>query len=1004
MSETKDDMDCEPCTDEAEFPSTAILAPSLIRARSYDEEGRTGEATGLDLHLSPINPLHASLDESQLLPSTTRRPVAAAALPRFRPTHSWEENNDPSVAPSQEEDGTRHAHFHFDLHDTMTEQTSTARKMPRHSSDHVLCNSKTPIRPTSLRGKKASTKRTPVSAKRHRAPLHQRRSPRVAQMTPQRSQQLFPPSSTVRTSHTPQEGAGDRVTRPMPGLLLDDTDITPLGLSAKRKKKSIGTVTTAASSHALETTTETEDSMDTNEHAPFRFTTFPASLPRVNHPLRTAAPGTIRKRMHFAESEAATVVTGHPHNRSRDDATHNSSVSSLPVEDGNMLYTDTEEEDNDDDDDAPYSHADPTRSPSGTPVARTRLNFNAAMSPTDGASSSSRRQTPLRMPDAPATPREVKMHFQMNAANCSPIRGIPEEDCEGSSGKSAGGLSRRNNLSHETTSSDTSSRPNRMRPLPDMEAFDDMNRSTTPTRERSGDDTSTTTKLSHPPSPKLLCPPTPVRTPAWAHADSSGSSSHHRGGKPGRMNRQNSLIATKVLAICSPQVLNERNSLENSLLEEEQNANNNSSSISDSTAGGEGGVGLSFDVETVVAQDSMDDSADWPAMGLRHSRPSLGEASDRTVTLSTSFDVLSLLGSGTFADVYKVRSKSDGRLYAVKKNRRQFRGKRDREKALAEVRYMQRLQSAVSPVNAKSSYSLYLLFFFRAWQEEGHFFCQTELCCRDTCRELLDSLRRDWRLSVTRYPSFRRIPCPPGVVPGSDADSLGRLTPESTVWKMCHDVCAGLSHIHSHGLAHFDIKPSNIFFIPHPRFGAMCKIGDFGMAGEIGTSEDGQEGDQKYMPLESLTNDARHPSADIFSLGLTLYELASKVDFEIPSDGQRWHDLRSGCTNDLGLAASRSLELVQLIQSMIQPDRNKRPTADDVIAIPQVSTAGQECDTFLRDYIHDIEEFDLREEQRTTVGNREQTPVIPGGRPRVWASPTFGTLPPMAPVFSPDAA
>lgn len=957
--EIDEEMDCD---NEKEFTVREVnYAPSLIRTRSCDdEERRQGAVAGFsdDFQLSPINPLHTSFDASQLL--SAEQP-SASALPRFRPAPSWEEN-DPSVARAE---GTmKHAHFGMELKDTKPGHLPPkARKAPRHSSDNVTLTSKTPLRP-SLRAKKSNTKRTPASAKRHRAPLHQRRSPRLLQMTPQRTQQLFPPGR----SETPQERDRFTLARPMPSLLLDDGDDTPCGgLTARRKKKSIGTVTTAASSHALDATTETEDSMDTND-ANFRFTSFPASLPRVN-PLRTpafgansAGHGTVRKRMHFSDalSEAA--------NRSRDDATHNTSVSSLPIDDGNM-YAESDEE----------RHDEAPRSPMGTPVARTRLDFNSVVSPTAGT----RRGT-----DAPTTPSEIKMHFQVNAANCSPIRDIPEEDCEGSSGKSANGF---RNLSQDSTSSDTSTKPGRMRPMPDMCAFDEN--ASIPSRERSGDETVST--KSHHSSPRLLCPPTPVRTPAWGRGDSSGSHSLQRCGKMGRFNRQNSLIATKVLAVCSPHVLDERNSLENSVLDDEGNANNNSSSLSHSTESG-GGRELSFEVDTVVApHDSMDDSGDWSP------RPSLGEAPGQTVTLSTSFEVLSLLGSGTFADVYKVRSKSDGRLYAVKKNRRQFRGKRDREQALAEVRHMQRLQSAVSPAGGKSSYSLYLLFFFRAWQEEGHFFCQTELCCRDTCRELLDSLRTDWRVAQTRYPSIRGLSC--GDKTGDGTDFPGFLTPEPTIWKMCHDVCAGLSHIHSHGLAHFDIKPSNIFFIPHIRFGAMCKIGDFGMAGEIGTTEDGQEGDQKYMAPELLTNEVRHPSADIFSMGLTLYELASDLAFHVPSDGPRWHELRRNGSDAFQLPSCRSHELIELIKAMIQPDRVKRPAADGVVVLPKVVAAGHSCDEFLRDYIRDIEEYDRREDERVDLGNQEQTPVIPG-RPRVWASPTFG-LPPMAPVFSsPDAA
>jgi serine/threonine protein kinase len=112
---------------------------------------------------------------------------------------------------------------------------------------------------------------------------------------------------------------------------------------------------------------------------------------------------------------------------------------------------------------------------------------------------------------------------------------------------------------------------------------------------------------------------------------------------------------------------------------------------------------------------------------------------------------------------------------------------------------------------------------------------------------MIDSLRFEWNSAKKKYPSLlRNLKGPDGVEPGSEMDLAGRALPNMTLWKICNDVAAGLSHIHAHGVVHQDIKPSNIFFTVNVRFGAMCKIGDFGMSGDIGTSGDGQEGDTKY--------------------------------------------------------------------------------------------------------------------------------------------------------------
>jgi len=241
-----------------------------------------------------------------------------------------------------------------------------------------------------------------------------------------------------------------------------------------------------------------------------------------------------------------------------------------------------------------------------------------------------------------------------------------------------------------------------------------------------------------------------------------------------------------------------------------------------------------------------------------------------------------------------------------------------------------------------------------------------------------------------------------GVQAGSKLDTFGRLVPNMSVWKICHDIAAGLSHIHSHGIVHQDIKPSNIFFVTNARFGAMCKIGDFGLAGSIGSSGDGQEGDTRYLPSELLASATRHSSADIFSLGLTLYEIATDEHIEMPSEGPRWHQLRS--SDEPKLPACRGDNLQRLLQSMTDPDERKRPTADTILDNETVKAAGYEVDTFLQDYIRDVEEFDKREEERLAVDRAEDQTPRNGHRYTTVRSPSLSMLLPGPPnLFSPPA-
>ncbi|KAL7562192.1 hypothetical protein ACA910_013450 [Epithemia clementina (nom. ined.)] len=934
------------------------------RTQSYDGaassaiDGSGGENDGMG-NTDSESPLHASFDVSQL--SAYRQGGREA-----------------SNGPNCSQVATTFTRNYLDMISAAASSSSATAKTPLRIRFPRSASSKS---------NKASGKRTPASARRHRL-FSRRLSP--AHRTPALSRSI----SADATPVVQQPAVAPQPPQPLfawqqqnwqsidSSPWLEITGATPA--QKKKPKRSLGTVTTVANSTILETTTETDDSADThNINASstntFRFSSFPASLPRIP----TNAP---QKRMvdtNIALDDGESNTSGH-------------SFSLDPVGDhrpSDQHFGSLEDFD------------EMSTSPMGTPVGRRRLNFNSVMSP--GGSN-------------PGTPKDVKMHFQ--GGQCSPIRGIPEEDGDITRSSTSDKPSALLNQSLGSSSSADSSRAGRSRPMPDINAFEgDMSHDHS--GENGGGGSST---RSHPQSPKLLCPPTPVRTPAWVHAPTDKSTSHSSSGQKQHLphhkfGRQNSLIATKVLATCSQRDLEGRSSLENSLLEEDASKQHSRSQANESHANNSSILTYAESAAAATEPETDHPSSDRDHSYHHHSVHNLDDVDDdwlhheqkgkcqlfeedrddqafvpggEVVSMSTSFEILGILGRGTFADVYKVRSRKDGKLYAVKKHRRQFRGRRDREITMAEVRHMQRLQSSTKN-SVKSSYCLYLLFFYQAWQEDGHFFCQTELCCRDTCREFMDALRLNWATSRTRYPCLRRIPAPLGIAAGSDQDIIGRLVPEPTIWKICHDISAGLSHIHSHGLVHHDIKPSNIFLVAHNHFGAMCKIGDFGMAGDIGTSEDGQEGDQKYMAPELLSSDVKHPSADMFSLGLTLYELSSSLSFEVPSEGQLWHDLRSARNNASEIPPSRDKELINLIRQLICPDQNARLSADSILSNAKVQRAGSTKDEFLMAYIRDVEEYERRL-QDMEIKTDDQTPRVIG-RPRVCVSPSLSI--PTAPIL-----
>ncbi len=154
-------------------------------------------------------------------------------------------------------------------------------------------------------------------------------------------------------------------------------------------------------------------------------------------------------------------------------------------------------------------------------------------------------------------------------------------------------------------------------------------------------------------------------------------------------------------------------------------------------------------------------------------------------------------------------------------------------------------------------------------------------------------------------------------------------------YKFLREICLALEFIHKHGMVHLDIKPENIF-IKNDQF----KLGDFGLVSKV-SSHDVEEGDSRYMSMELLSGDHDDlTKSDIFSLGISLYEICLGGVRPLPTNGPEWQTLRSA---DFSPLANTPGDMQRLIQTMMHPMANARPSASELLKRPQLLSAEQKA-------------------------------------------------------------
>ncbi|XP_022214263.2 wee1-like protein kinase isoform X2 [Drosophila obscura] len=285
--------------------------------------------------------------------------------------------------------------------------------------------------------------------------------------------------------------------------------------------------------------------------------------------------------------------------------------------------------------------------------------------------------------------------------------------------------------------------------------------------------------------------------------------------------------------------------------------------------------------------------------------------------LQSDFAQVRMIGSGEFGVVFHCVNRLDGCAYAIKKSKVPVIGSAHEKSVMNEVWAHAVLGKHDNVVR-----------YYSAWTEDYHLVIQSELCDGGSLHARIQD------------------------------HCLG----EAELKIVLLHVIEGLRYIHSNDLAHMDLKPENIFCSMNPNarkleevqpqqteeddelnsvYGGLrpsenlvtYKIGDLGHVTSV-VDPRVKEGDCRYLAKEILKDNYMNLfAADIFSLGITLFEVAGGGP--LPKNGPWWHNLRDGEVPHL---PKLSKEFNELIAQMMHPDPDQRPTSQSIFTHPFVSS------------------------------------------------------------------
>eukprot|EP01004_Peranema_trichophorum_P003355 NODE_234_length_3182_cov_43.854855_g204_i0.p1 GENE.NODE_234_length_3182_cov_43.854855_g204_i0~~NODE_234_length_3182_cov_43.854855_g204_i0.p1 ORF type:complete len:944 (+),score=277.10 NODE_234_length_3182_cov_43.854855_g204_i0:48-2879(+) len=253
------------------------------------------------------------------------------------------------------------------------------------------------------------------------------------------------------------------------------------------------------------------------------------------------------------------------------------------------------------------------------------------------------------------------------------------------------------------------------------------------------------------------------------------------------------------------------------------------------------------------------------------------------------FERIKVIGKGAFGSAILVRCKSDGKKYVAKEIELSRMKREEREEAQHEIKVLSKLNHP-NIIRYNSSFEVNSILYI--------------------VMEYADGGDLDEKIKAQR----------------------GQRFDEDVILHYFVQVCMALKHLHDKKILHRDLKGQNIFLTSNN----MVKLGDFGISTILmNTNAQARTmcGTPYYFSPELCQNRPYNNKSDIWSLGCVLYELTTlKHAFE----GQNMKGLLQKIIrgNYPPVPTNYSMDLRNLIDSMLQRDPKVRPSITNILRLP----------------------------------------------------------------------